>query len=154
MEEIIILGKSIINDIRMMDKKSLDISLIQDDKSDITFFNIDEEESNETLKALKQSYVTTNYKEETILNLQNTLNSSSDDASKELKIESYKKYNEALNLASRNYITTATEIIEKASELNPKDVDILNLRGLLKLLKCDFSKSFESFYTAMCYGNN
>ena len=41
MEEIIILGKSIINDIRMMDKKSLDISLIQDDKSDITFFNID-----------------------------------------------------------------------------------------------------------------
>ena len=129
MEEIIILGKSIINDIRMMDKKSLDISLIQDDKSDITFFNIDEEESNETLKALKQSYVTTNYKEETILNLQNTLNSSSDDASKELKIE-------------------------KASELNPKDVDILNLRGLLKLLKCDFSKSFESFYTAMCYGNN
>lgn len=154
MEEIIILGKSIINDIRMMDKKSLDISLIQDYKSDITFFNIDEEESNETLKALKQSYVTTNYKEETILNLQNTLNSSSDDASKELKIESYKKYNEALNLASRNYITTATEIIEKASELNPKDVDILNLRGLLKLLKCDFSKSFESFYTAMCYGNN
>ena len=154
MEEIIILGKSIINDIRMMDKKSLDISLIQDDKSDLTFFNIDEEESNETLKALKQSYVTTNYKEETILNLQNTLNSSSDDASKELKIESYKKYNEALNLASRNYITTATEIIEKASELNPKDVDILNLRGLLKLLKCDFSKSFESFYTAMCYGNN
>ncbi len=154
MEEIIILGKSIINDIRMMDKKSLDISLIQEDKSDLTFFNIDEEESNETLKALKQSYVTTNYKEETILNLQNTLNSSSDDTSKELKIESYKNYNEALKLASRNYITTATEIIEKSLEINPKDVDILNLRGLLKLLKCDFSKSFESFYTAMCYGNN
>lgn len=154
MEEIIILGKSIINDIRMMNKKSLDISSIQDDKSDLTFFNIDEEESNETLKALKQSYVTTNYKEETILNLQNTLNSSSEDTSKELKIKSYKNYNEALNLASRNYITTATEIIEKALELNPKDSDILNLKGLLKLLKCDFSKSFESFYTAMCYGNN
>lgn len=138
----------------MMDKKSLDISLIQEDKSDLTFFNIDEEESNETLKALKQSYVTTNYKEETILNLQNTLNRSSEEASKELKIESYKNYNEALNLASRNYITTATEIIEKSLELNPKDVDILNLRGLLKLLKCDFSKAFESFYTAMCYGNN
>lgn len=153
-EGIIILGKSIINDIRMMNKKSLDISSIEEDKSDLTFFNIDEEESDETLKALKQSYVTTNYKEETILNLQNTLNSSSEDTSKELKIESYKNYNEALNLAIKNYITTATEIIEKALELNPKDVDILNLRGLLKLLKCDFSKSFESFYTAMCYGNN
>lgn len=154
MEEIIILGKSIINDIKMMTKKSLDISLIEEEKSDLTFFNIDEQESNETLKALKQSYVTTNYKEETILNLQNTLNNSLEDTSKELKIESFKNYNEALNLASKNYITTAVEIIDKALEINPKDVDILNLRGLLKLLKCDFSKSFESFYTAMCYGNN
>lgn len=154
MEGIIILGKNIINDIRMMEKKSLDISSIQENKSDLTFFNIDEEEGNETLKALKQTYVTTNYKEETILNLQSTLNSSLEDTSKELKLESYKNYNEALNLACKNYITTATEIIEKSLELNPKDVDILNLRGLLKLLKCDFSKAFESFYTAMCYGNN
>ena len=154
MEEIVILGKSIINDIKAMKKKSLDISLIEEEKSDLTFFNIDEEESNETLKALKQSYVTTNYKEETILNLQSTLNNSLEDTSKELKIESFKSYNEALNLASKNYITTAIEIIDKALEINPKDTDILNLRGLLKLLKCDFSKSFESFYTAMCYGNN
>jgi len=154
MEEIVILGKSIINDIKMMRKKSLDISLIEEEKSDLTFFNIDEEESDGTLKALKQSYVTTNYKEETILNLQNTLNHSLEDTSKELKIESYKNYNEALNLANKNYFTTSTELIEKALQLNPKDIDILNLRGLLKLLKCDFSKSFESFYTAMCYGNN
>ena len=137
-----------------MEKKSLDISLIKETKSDLTFFNIDEEESNETLKALKQSYVTTNYKEETILNLQKALNSSSDDTSKELKIESYKNYNESLNLANKGYITTATNLIEKALEINPKDTEILNLRGLLKLLKCDFSKAFESFYTAMCYGNN
>lgn len=137
-----------------MPKKSLDISLIQKDESDLTFFNIDEEETNETLKALKQSYVTTNYKEETILNLQNTLNTKSKDTSKELKLESYKKYNNALDLANKNYITTASDIIDKALEINPKDVDILNLKGLLKLLKCDFSKAFESFYTSMCYGNN
>lgn len=137
-----------------MPRKVLDISLIEENKSDLTFFNIDEEESNETLKALKQSYVTTNYKEETILNLQNTLNSSSDDTSKELKIESYKRYNNSLDLAYKNYITSACEHIETALEINPKDVDILNLKGLLTLLKCDFSKAFESFYTAMCYGNN
>lgn len=154
MEGIIILGKIIINDISTMEKKSLDISLIEEDKLDLTFFNIDEEEGNETLKALKQSYVTTNYKEETILNLQKALNSSSDDTSKELKLESYKNYNEALNLANKGYITTSTQLIEKALEINPKDTEILNLRGLLKLLKCDFSKAFESFYTAMCYGNN
>lgn len=137
-----------------MPRKILDISLIEDNKSDLTFFNIDEEETNETLKALKQSYVTTNYKEETILNLQNALNCSSDDTSKELKIESYNRYNNALDLAAKNYITSACDTIEKALEINPKDVDILNLKGLLTLLKCDFSKSFESFYTAMCYGNN
>lgn len=154
MEAIIILGQNIKQDIQNMPRKILDISLIEDNKSDLTFFNIDEEETNETLKALKQSYVTTNYKEETILNLQNTLNSSGDDTSKELKLESYKRYNNALDLAHRNYVTTALETIEKALEINPKDVDILNLKGLLKLLKCDFSKAFESFYTGMCYGNN
>ncbi len=122
--------------------------------SDLTFFNIDEEENNETLKALKQSYVTTNYKEETILNLQKTLNSNSKETSKELKLESYKRYNNALDLAEKNYITSACDLVEKALEINPKDSDILNLKGLLKLLKCDFSKSFESFYTSMCYGNN
>lgn len=137
-----------------MPRKVLDISLITEEKSDLTFFNIDEEETNETLKALKQTYVTTNYKEETILNLQNTLKSKSDGTSKELKLESYKRYNNALDLAYKNYITSAVNMVEKALEINPKDVDILNLKGLLTLLKCDFSKSFESFYTGLCYGNN
>ena len=137
-----------------MPRKNLDINLIEGNNSDLTFFNIDEEENNETLKALKQSYVTTNYKEETILNLQKTLNSNSKETSKELKLESYKRYNNALDLAEKNYITSACDLVEKALEINPKDSDILNLKGLLKLLKCDFSKSFESFYTSMCYGNN
>ena len=92
MEEIIILGKDIKQDIQNMPKKSLDISLIEYNKSDLTFFNIDEEETNETLKALKQSYVTTNYKEETILNLQTMLNSTKDNTPEEIKLESYKKY--------------------------------------------------------------
>lgn len=137
-----------------MPRKNLDISLIEDDKSDLTFFNIDEEDGDETLKALKQSYVTTNYKEETILNLQNSLSSKPDETSKELKLESYKRYNNALDLAYKNYITSAINMVEKALEINPKDIDILNLKGLLKLLKCDFSKAFESFYTGLCYGNN
>lgn len=148
------LGKMIKKDIKEMPRKVLDISLIEDSKSDLTFFNIDEEETNETLKALKQSYVTTNYKEETILNLQTTLKNNSEDTSKELKIESYKKYNNALDLAVKGYITSSYDILEQSMRLNPKDVDILNLKGLLTLLKCDFSKAFESFYTAMCYGNN
>lgn len=150
---VVILGGKIKTDIGNMPMKSTDISSIEE-KSDLTFFNIDDEEENETLKALKQSYVTTNYKEETILNLQATLKNKSKVTSKELKLESYKKYNNAINLANKNYITSALAMIDEAIEINPKDVDILNLRGLLKLLKCDFSKAFESFYTAMCYENN
>ena len=52
---------------------------------------------------------------------------------------------------SYDYLTGKTDAEEYH---NPKDEDILNLRGLLKLLKCDFAKAFESFYTAQCYGNN
>ena len=153
-EAIIILGNNIKQDIKNMPKKNLDINLIDGNNRDLTFFNIDEQENNEILKALKQSYVTTNYKEETILNLQKNLNNNSKETSKEFKLESYKKYNNALDLAEKNYITSACDLVEKALEINPKDIDILNLKGLLKLLKCDFSKAFESFYTSMCYDNN
>ncbi len=154
MEAIAILGNNIKNDILSMPRKSMDISLVEEEKSDLTFFNIEEEEEHETLKALKQSYVTTNYKDETILNLQNELKSNSEEVSKEIKLKSYNAYNNALELANKGYITRAVELIEEALEINPKDIDILNLRGLLKLLKCDFSKAFESFYTGLCYGNN
>lgn len=146
--------KDIKQDIENMPRKILDISLIEENKSDLTFFNIEEEDGDETLKALKQSYVTTNYKEETLLNLQGALKSKSDTTSKELKLESYKRYNNALDLAYKDYITSAINMVNKALEINPKDIDILNLRGLLKLLKCDFAKAFESFYTALCYENN
>lgn len=146
--------KDIKQDIENMPRKILDISLIEENKSDLTFFNIEEEDGDETLKALKQSYVTTNYKEETLLNLQGALKSKSDTTSKELKLESYKRYNNALDLAYKDYMTSAINMINKALEINPKDIDILNLRGLLKLLKCDFAKAFESFYTALCYENN
>ena len=137
-----------------MPKKILDIDLIEEKNSDFTFFEIDEDENNKTLKALKQSYVTSNYKDETILNLQQELKQNSNILPKEIKLESYNKYNNALELAQRSYITTAVRLVEEALQLNPKDEDILNLKGLLKLLKCDFAKAFETFYTAQCYGNN
>lgn len=137
-----------------MPRKILDIDLIEDKNSDYTFFKIDEDENNEILKALKQSYVTSNYKDETILNLQQELKQQTSVLPKEIKLESYNKYNNALDLSQKSYITTAIRLVDEALQLNPKDEDILNLRGLLKLLKCDFAKAFESFYTAQCYGNN
>lgn len=150
---IIILRLNIKNDIKNLHKKILDISLINEDSNDITFFNIDDEEIHKTLKALKKTYITSNSKDETILNLKHKNKRQVKDT-RTLKLESYKKYNEALNMIERNFMTSATEIIEEALELNPKDVDILNLKGLLKFLKCNFDESFESFYKSTCYDNN
>ena len=64
-----ILDLRIKHDISLMNKKILDINLISDNENEFTFFNIDDEEANETLKALKKTYVTANSKEETILKL-------------------------------------------------------------------------------------
>lgn len=136
-----------------MHKKALDISSIEENVNEFTFFNIDDQEVNETLKALKKTYITTNSKEETILKLKHKANNNNKD-SNQLKIESYKKYNEALNMLEKNFINSAISIIDEALELNPKDTDILNLRGLVKLLKCDFDQAFESFYKSLCYGND
>jgi tetratricopeptide (TPR) repeat protein len=141
------------DDIKSLHKKILDISLIEEDSNDTTFFNIDDEEINETLKTLKKTYITSNSKDETIMNLKHKTKRQIKDT-RSLKLESYKKYNEALNMIERNFITSATEIIDEALELNPKDVDILNLKGLLKFLKCNFDESFESFYKSLCYNNN
>ncbi|MEG2984187.1 MAG: tetratricopeptide repeat protein [Peptostreptococcaceae bacterium] len=150
---IIILKLDIKNDIKNLHKKILDISLINEDSNDITFFNIDDEEIHETLKTLKKTYITSNSKDETILNLKHKNKRQVKDT-RTLKLESYKKYNEALNMIERNFMTSATEIVEEALELNPKDVDILNLKGLLKFLRCNFDESFESFYKSTCYDNN
>ena len=136
-----------------MNKKILDINLISDNENEFTFFNIDDEEANETLKALKKTYVTANSKEETILKLKQNSNNINKDL-KQLKLESYKKYNEALNMLEKDFINSASDMIDEALELNPKDADILNLKGLVKLLKCDFDQAFESFYKSLCYGNN
>lgn len=150
---IIILRLNIENDIKNLHKKIIDISLISEDSNDTTFFNIDDEEIHETLKTLKKTYVTSNSKDETILNLKHKTKKQKKDT-RELKLESYKKYNEALNMIQRKFMTSAIDIIEEALELNPKDVDILNLKGLLKLLKCNFDEAFESFYKSSCYDNN
>lgn len=150
---IIILRLNIENDIKNLHKKIIDISLISEDSNDTTFFNIDDEEIHETLKTLKKTYVTSNSKDETILNLKHKTKKQKKDT-RELKLESYKKYNEALNMIQRKFMTSAIDIIEEALELNPKDVDILNLKGLLKLLKCNFDEAFESFYKSLCYDNN
>lgn len=150
---IIILRLNIENDIKNLHKKIIDISLISEDSNDTTFFNIDDEEIHETLKTLKKTYVTSNSKDETILNLKHKTKKQKKDT-RELKLESYKKYNEALNMIQRKFMTSAIDIIEEALELNPKDVDILNLKGLLKLLKCNFDEAFESFYKSSCYDDN
>lgn len=145
----ILLGKRIMADISLLEKKDLE-NISSEKNSDLTFFNINEQETDDTIRMLKQNYVTHTYKDETILNLQNELNKE-DNTSIDTKIKSYELYNEALDLLEQRSITDATLKIKSASELNPKDTDILNLKGLLGILNCNFKEALECFYTSMCY---
>ena len=148
------LGKRIMYDIKNLPKKDLDKNIIDETNSDLTFFNIHEEETDNTIRMLKQNYVTNTYKDETILNLKMQLDKENPVACESVKMKSYKKYNEALDLLENNLITDAIDCIKEANELNPKDTDILNLKGLLSILSCNFKEALECFYTSMCYKNN
>lgn len=148
------LGKKIVYDIKNLNKKNLDRENLEKNESDLTFFMIDEEETDNTIRMLKQNYVTNTYKDETILNLQAELNKSNKDEPIDIKIKSFEKYNEAIDLFNKNRFSEAIKIIREANEINPKDTDILNLKGLLSILNCNFKEALECFYTSMCYKNS
>ncbi|MFN1905902.1 tetratricopeptide repeat protein [Clostridioides difficile] len=73
------------------------------------------------------------------------------------KKDSCSLYNESINNINNNCISTGLKFLKQARDLNPDDVDILNLTGLVNLLKCNFDDAVESFYksslcekTALC----
>lgn len=73
------------------------------------------------------------------------------------KKDSCTLYNKSIDSINNNYILSGLNFLEQARDLNPNDVDVLNLIGLVNLLKCNFDESIESFYrsslcekTALC----
>ncbi|WP_038299022.1 tetratricopeptide repeat protein [Metaclostridioides mangenotii] len=145
-----ILGIDIIADIKNMQPKELDISLIEVNE-DLTFFKVKNEEEDKISRILLESLITENIKKETLDSLEFTASDDIREISDEKILKSYELYNNALSLASVNYITGAEKLIDKAYKIYNRDVDILNLRGIIKLLKCDFSQSFNSFYISSAY---
>jgi len=139
-----------ISDIKNMLPKELDISLIEVNE-DLTFFKVKNEEEDKISRILLESLITENIKKETLDSLEFTASDDIRKISDEKILKSYELYNNALSLASVNYITGAERLIDKAYKIYNRDVDILNLRGIIKLLKCDFSQSFNSFYISSAY---
>ncbi|WP_227862344.1 MULTISPECIES: tetratricopeptide repeat protein [unclassified Clostridioides] len=58
-------------------------------------------------------------------------------------------YNESINNINNNCISSGLKFLKEARDLNPDDVDILNLIGLVNLLKCNFDEAVESFYKSL-----
>lgn len=149
---IYILSKEILNDIKNMKAKTLDKDLIES-RDNLTFFKVKDEVEDNISKILLESLLTENLKNDTLdsLEFDSGVDIKEIESSKILK--AYEVYNNSLNLASLNYISGAERLIDKAFNIYKRDTDILNLRGLIKLLKCDFYEAFESFYLGLAYGD-
>lgn len=66
-------------------------------------------------------------------------------------IQAEKAYKEALKCYESKDITGAFHLLEDALKIDPKDTDLLNLRGLLLHLMCDFEKASASWQRSFSY---
>ncbi|NMS89647.1 tetratricopeptide repeat protein [Clostridioides difficile] len=58
-------------------------------------------------------------------------------------------YNKSIDNINNNYISSGLKSLKEARDLKPDDVDVLNLIGLVNLLKCNFDEAVESFYKSL-----
>ena len=153
------IGEKIIHDLELFPVKDTD-SVLETDKTtdDYLYFQLNEvyfEDDNE--KARQQTIITANAMDKTMHSLNKEITqsfTSGAELSKSIMMESYNKYNNALDLATKGFYTSALRVIEEAKELNPKDADILNLAGVLNLLACNFKVASNTFYENLCINQN
>lgn len=65
------------------------------------------------------------------------------------KKDSCALYNKSIDNINNNYISSGLKFLKEARDLRPDDMDVLNLIGLVNLLKCNFDESVESFYKSL-----
>lgn len=153
------IGEKIIHDLELFPVKDTD-SVLETDKTtdDYLYFQLNEvyfEDDNE--KARQQTIITANAMDKTMHSLNKEITqsfTSGAELSKSIMMDSYNKYNNALDLATKGFYTSALRVIEEAKVLNPKDADILNLAGVLNLLACNFKVASNTFYENLCINQN
>lgn len=153
------IGEKIIHDLELFPVKDTD-SVLETDKTtdDYLYFQLNEvyfEDDNE--KARQQTIITANAMDKTMHSLNKEITqsfTSGAELSKSIMMDSYNKYNNALDLATKGFYTSALRVIEEAKILNPKDADILNLAGVLNLLACNFKVASNTFYENLCINQN
>lgn len=153
------IGEKIIHDLELLPVKDTDsVSEIDRTTDDYLYFQLNEvyfEDDNE--KARQQTIITANAMDKTMHSLNKEIEqsfTSGAELSKSIMMESYNKYNNALDLSSKGFYTSALRVIEEAKNLNPKDADILNLAGMLNLLACNFKVASNTFYENLCINQN
>lgn len=153
------IGEKIIHDLELLPVKDTDsVSEIDRTTDDYLYFQLNEvyfEDDNE--KARQQTIITANAMDKTMHSLNKEIEqsfTSGAELSKSIMMESYNKYNNALDLSSKGFYTSALRVIDEAKNLNPKDSDILNLAGMLNLLACNFKVASNTFYENLCINQN
>lgn len=153
------IGERIIHDLELLPVKDTDsISEVDKTTDDYLYFQLNEvyfEDDNE--KARQQTIITANAMDKTMHSLNKEIEqsfTSGAELSKSIMMESYNKYNNALDLSSKGFYTSALRVIGEAKKLNPKDSDILNLAGMLNLLACNFKVASNTFYENLCINQN
>ena len=153
------IGEKIIHDLELLPVKDTDsVAEIDRTTDDYLYFQLNEvyfEDDNE--KARQQTIITANAMDKTMHSLNKEIEqsfTSGAELSKSIMMESYNKYNNALDLSSKGFYTSALRVIEEAKKLNPKDADILNLAGMLNLLACNFKVASNTFYENLCINQN
>lgn len=153
------IGEKILKDITKFTVKDTDLNNEIDKVSDdYLYFQLNEiyfEDTKE--KARQQTILTSSQMDKTMNSLNKEIEqhfSSGTELTQNIEMDSYNKYNNALDLASKGFYTSALKIIEQARELNPKDSDILNLAGLLNLLNCNLGTSADYFYANFCINHD
>ena len=153
------IGEKIVHDLELLPVKDTD-SVLEIDRTtdDYLYFQLNEvyfEDDNE--KARQQTIITANAMDKTMHSLNKEIEqsfTSGAELSKSIMMESYNKYNNALDLSSKGFYTSALRVIDEAKKLNPKDSDILNLAGMLNLLACNFKVASNTFYENLCINQN
>ena len=116
------IGEKIIHDLELLPVKDTDsVSEIDRTTDDYLYFQLNEvyfEDDNE--KARQQTIITANAMDKTMHSLNKEIEqsfTSGAELSKSIMMESYNKYNNALDLSSKGFYTSALRVIDEAKNL-------------------------------------
>lgn len=150
------ISEETIKDLKSFEPKSIESSEVVG--LEYRFFEIGNDDNSSFLGELKEkSWVTSSINDIAIKSLEKELAQEyidGVDTDVKMRIEGINRYNNALKLIEKGYLTSAMEQLKRAKIDCPTDVDIVNLYGLLLLINCKFKETLEVFLESVFINDN